>query len=226
MKEIESTGRVGAGKDFHQLIPNSFWGDDVGGRGELDQGLPSGGFHFKSQLNGKADGAEKAKAILGEAGDGISDGANGFGRQVGLACHVIEKLILQGVKKHSVDGEVASFGILFCGGEGDGGGSTSVEIGSIDPKGGDFENVFIQAKADNPEGFALGVGGFREEGLNLVGGSGGGDVDVGVGPLKKGVSNTASRIDGHVARLGEHLHNLFGGGMTDHFGVLGDRRVR
>jgi hypothetical protein len=29
-----------------------------------------------------------------------------------------------------------------------------------------------------------------------------------------------------VAHLGEHLHNLFGGGMTDHFGVLGDRRVR
>jgi hypothetical protein len=182
----------------------------------LDQGLPSGGFHFESQLNGKADGAEKAKAILGEAGDGISDGSDDFGREVGLACHIIKKLILQGVKKHSVDGEVASFGILFCGGESDGGGSTSVEIGSIDPKGGDFENVFVDSKADDTEGFALGVGGFGEEGLNLVGGSGGGDVDVEVGTLKKCVANTASRIDGDVTRLGEHLHNLFGGGMTDH----------
>jgi hypothetical protein len=76
--------------------------------------------------------------------------------------------------------------------------------------------VFIQAKADDPEGFALGVGGFREEGLNLVGGSGGGDVDVEVGTLKKCVANTASRINGDVTRLGQYLNDLFGGGMTDH----------
>jgi len=116
--------------------------------------------------------------------------------------------------------------IFLGGGEGDGGRAATVEVGAVDAKGGDFKNVVIEAEADDAEGFALGVGGFGEEGLDLVGGGGGGDIDIGIGAVEEGIADASSGVDGDVACLDQFLNDLFGLGVADHDWGGGDLRVR
>ena len=99
-------------------------------------------------------------------------------------------------------------------------------VGAVDPEGGDFENMFIQAKSNDTEGFSLGIRSFREERLDLVGRGRGGDIDVGVGTLKESIANAPACIDGHVASLNKLLNNFFCRRVTDHFFGSGERRVR
>jgi len=86
--------------------------------------------------------------------------------------------------------------------------------------------VIVDAEADDAEGFALGVGGFGEEGLDLVGGGGGGDIDIGIGALEEGIADATSGVDGDVAGLDQFLNDLFGLGVTNHVLGWGDLRVR
>ena len=226
VEKIESASGIGAREDLDQFVSNPLGGDDIRGWGELAEGSPGGGIDGKAELHGKADGTKEAETIFGKSGHGISDRANDFGREVGLARDIVEELVLQRVKKHSVDGEVAALGVLFGGGEGDGGGPAPIVVGAVDPEGGDFENMFIQAKSNDTEGFSLGIGSFREERLDLVGRGRSGDVDVGVGTLKESIANAPAGVDGGVTRLNEGLDNLFGGRVADHGWARGERRVR
>jgi len=226
VKKIEAAGGIGADKNFDEFIADAFGGDDFGIWGESAKGFPSGGFDGEAELNGKANGTEEAEAVLGKAGEGIADGANLLGCEIGLAVDVVEKFVFEGIKKHAVDGEVAPLSILLGGGEGDGGRAATVEVGAVDAEGGDFEDVIVDAEADDAEGFALGVGGFGEEGLDLVGGGGGGDIDIGIGAVEEGIADASSGVDGDVACLGKFLNDLFGLGVADHDWGWGDLRVR
>jgi len=226
VEEIEAAGGIGAGENFDEFIADPFGGDDLGVGGESAEGIPGGGFDGKAELDGEADGAEEAEAVFGKAGEGIADGADLLGCEIGLALDVVEELIFEGIKKHAVDGEVAPLGILLSGGEGDGGGATTVEVGAVDAEGGDFKNVVIEAEADDAEGFALGIGGFGEEGLDFVGGGRGGDIDIGIGAVEEGIADASSGVDGDVACLGKFLNDLFGLGVANHGLGWGDLRVR
>ena len=177
-------------------------------------------------MDGEADGAEEAETVFGKAGEGIADGADLLGSEIGLALDVIEEFVFEGIEKHAVDGEVAALGIFLGGGEGDGGRAATVEVGAVDAEGGDFEDVIVDAEADYAEGFALRVGGFGEEGLDLVGGGGGGDIDIGIGALEEGIADASSGVDGDVACLDQFLNDLFGLGVTNHGWGGGDLRVR
>jgi len=86
--------------------------------------------------------------------------------------------------------------------------------------------VVIEAEADDAEGFALGIGGFGEKGLNLVGGGRGGDIDIGIGALEEGIADATSGVNCDVAGLGKFLNDLFSLGMTNHVLGWGDLRVR
>lgn len=226
MEKIEASGGIGAGEDFDEFIPDSFRGDDVGLGSKLNEGFPCRRFDFESQLHRKADGAEEAKAVFGKAGERIADGTDRFGREIFLTLNEVEEFILEGIEKHAVDGEIASFRVFFGCRECDGGGASSIEVRAVEPKGGDFEHVFFNTEPDDAKRFSLRVGGFGEEGLDLVGRGGGGDIHVGVGPLQKGVADTTAGVDSDVAGLGKSLDNLFGCGVADHGFGLGDRRVR
>ena len=226
MEKIEAAGGIGAGENFDEFIADAFGGDDFGVGSESAEGFPGGGFDGKAELDGEADGAEEAETVFGKAGEGIADGADLLGSEIGLALNVVEEFIFEGIKKHAVDGEVASLGIFLGGGEGDGGRAATVEVGAVDAEGGDFEDVIVDAEADDAEGFALGVGGFGEEGLDLVGGGGGGDIDIGIGALEEGIADATSGVDGDVACLGKFLNDLFGLGVADHGLGWGDLRVR
>ena len=226
MKKIEAAGGIGAGENFDEFIADAFGGDDFGVGSESAEGFPGGGFDGKAELDGEADGAEEAETVFGKAGEGIADGADLLGSEIGLALDVIEEFVFEGIEKHAVDGEVAALGIFLGGGEGDGGGAATVEVGAVDAKGGDFKNVIVQAESDDAEGFALGIGGFGEEGLDLVGGGGGGDIDIGIGALEEGIADATSGVDGDVAGLDQFLNDLFGLGVTNHVLGWGDLRVR
>jgi len=226
MEEIEAAGGIGAGENFDKFIANAFGRYDFGVGGESAEGFPSGGFDGKAKLDGESDGAEEAEAVFGKAGEGIADGADLLASEIGLAVDVVEEFIFEGIKKHAVDGEVAPLGIFLGGGEGDGGGAATVEVGAVDAEGGDFKNVVVDAEADDAEGFALGVGGFGEEGLDFVRGGGGGDIDIGIGALEKCIANATSGVNGDVASLGKFLNDLFSLGVADHGLGWGDLRVR
>ena len=226
MKKIEAAGGIGAGKNFNELIADAFGGDDFRIGGESGKGFPGGGFDGEAELDGKANGTEEAEAVLGKAGEGIADSADLLGSEIGLAVDVVEKFVFEGIKKHAVDGEVAPLGIFLRGGEGDGGGAATVEVGAVDAEGGDFKNVVVEAEADDAEGFALGIGGFGEKGLDLVGGGRGGDIDIGIGALEEGIADATSGVDGDVACLDQFLNDLFGLGVTNHDWGGGDLRVR
>ena len=226
MEEIEAAGGIRAGENFDEFIADAFGRYDFGFGGESAEGFPGGGFDGEAELDGEADGAEEAEAVFGKAGEGIADGADLLGSEIGLALDVVEEFIFEGIKKHAVDGEVAPLGIFLGGGEGDGGGPAPVEIGAVDAEGGDFKNVVVEAEADDAEGFALGIGGFGEEGLDLVGGGGGGDIDIGIGALEEGIADATSGVNGDVAGLGKFLNDLFSLGVTNHVLGWGDLRVR
>jgi hypothetical protein len=226
MEKIEASGGIGAGKDFDEFIPDSFGGDDVGLGGKLNEGFPCCRFDFETQLHRKADGTKEAKAIFGKAGERIADGADRFGREIFLTLNEVEEFIFEGIKKHAVDGEIASFCVFLGCRECDGGGAPSIEVGAVETKGGDFKDVFLDAESDDAKRFSLRVGGLGEERLDLVGRGGGGDIYVRVGPLQKGVPDATASVDGDVAGLRESLYNLFGGWVADHSFGLGDRRVR
>ena len=226
MKKIEAAGRIGAGENFNEFIADALGGDDFGIGGESAEGFPGGGFDGEAELDGEADGAEEAETVFGKAGEGIADGADLLGSEIGLALDVIEEFVFEGIEKHAVDGEVAALGIFLGGGEGDGGGAATVEVGAVDAKGGDFKNVVVEAEADDAEGFALGIGGFGEKGLDLVGGGRGGDIDIGIGALEEGIADATSGVNGDVAGLGKFLNDLFSLGVTDHGLDWGDLRVR
>jgi hypothetical protein len=72
----------------------------------------------------------------------------------------------------------------------------------------------------------LGVGGFGEKGLDLVGGGRGGDIDIGIGALEEGIADATSSVNGDVASLDKFLNDLFGLGVMDHGLGWGDLRVR
>lgn len=226
MKKIEATGGIGAGENFDEFIADAFGGYDFGVGGESAEGFPGGGFDGKAELDGEADGAEEAEAVFGKAGEGIADGADLLCSEIGLALNVVEEFIFEGIKKHAVNGEVAPLSIFLGGGEGDGGGTAPVEVGAVDAEGGNFKNVVVEAEADDAEGFALGIGGFREKGLNFVGGGGGGDIDIGIGALEECIADTTSGVNGDVAGLGKFLNDLFSLGVTDHGLDWGALRVR
>ncbi len=226
MKKIEAASGIGAGKNFNELIADAFGGNDFGIGGKSAKGFPGGGFDGEAELNGEANGTEEAEAVLGKAGQGIADGADLLGSEIGLAVDVVEKFVFEGIKKHAVDGEVATLSIFLGGGEGDGGRAATVDVGAVDAEGGDFEDVIVDAESNDAEGFALGVGGFGEEGLDLVGGGGGGDIDIGIGALEEGIADATSSVNGDVACLGKFLNDLFGLGVTNHVLGWGDLRVR
>jgi hypothetical protein len=226
VEEIEAAGGIGAGENFDEFIADAFGGDHFGFGGESAEGFPGGGFDGEAELDGEADGAEEAEAVFGKAGEGIADGADLLGCEIGLAVDVVEEFIFEGIKKHAVDGEVAPLGIFLGGGEGDGGGPATVEVGAVDAEGGDFKNVVIEAEADDAEGFTLGIGGFGEKGLDLVGGGRGGDINIGIGPLEECIADATSGVNGDVASLGKFLNDLFSLGVADHVLGWGDLRVR
>ena len=178
MEEVKSAGRVGAGENFNQLLPDALGSEVFGFGGEASEGRPGLGLDGEAKLDGKPDGAEEAETVLGEAGGGIADRADGLGGQVRFAAHIVEDLVFQGVKEHPVDGEVPALGVFLGGGEGDRGGASAIQIGAIDPKGGDFKHMIPLFQADHPESLPLGIGSFRKKRLNLVGRRRGGDVHV------------------------------------------------
>src|SRR3990167_3755005 len=75
-------------------------------------------------INGKIETARKtcgsyhAQLVLCKSFDGISDGADNTFRNVLLPANIIQYLILYGIVKQSIDGEVSPFYVCFGGTEG------------------------------------------------------------------------------------------------------------
>ena len=86
--------------------------------------------------------------------------------------------------------------------------------------------MLVHPEADDAEGLALRVGGSGEQGLDLVGRGGGGDVDIGIRALQQGVPHATAGVNRGMAGLNQLPYDRLGLGMTDHDYFLGDLNVR
>ena len=226
MHQIQAEGGIGADENLYQFVPHPFRGDHLRVRSEGNEGFPCGRFDFEAKLHGKAESPEEAKAVFRKTGDGVADRANGFGGEIRATLDIVEDFVFERIKKHAIYGEIPSPGVFFGGGEGDGRGASSVEVRAVDTERSNFKDMLVDPQTDDTEGFALWVGGFGEQGLDLVRCGGGGDVDIGIYAFKQGVSNAAAGVNRDMACLDQLPDDRFGLGMTDHFCLFGDRNVR
>lgn len=226
MHQIQAEGGIGADENLYQFVPHPFRGDHLRVRSEGNEGFPCGRFDFEAKLHGKAESPEEAKAVFRKTGDGVADRANGFGGEIRATLDIVEDFVFERIKKHSVYGEVPSPGVFFGGGEGHGRRPPPVEVRAVDTERGNFKDMLVHPQADDTERFALRVGGFGKQGLNLVGCGGGGDVDIGIWAFQQGISHATAGVNRDMAGLDQLPHDRFGLGMTDHDYFLGDRNVR
>ncbi len=109
---------------------------------------------LEPQAGGETDRAEHAELVFGEAGDGVADGADDAGGEVGLTvdkvegggCSVGVLVIQERIEEHAVDGEVAAEHIFAgVGGEADRVGAAAVGVGAIVAEGGDLDGGAVVA---------------------------------------------------------------------------------
>ena len=176
--------------------------------------MPSLFFDGEAGFDREANGAQESESVFLKADLGIADSAQEFVSDVLLAVDVVEDFVGEGVLKKTVDGEVASAGIFFGVGEGDGFGATAIVIGTVVTEGGDLEVLSVFFYEDNAEVGAYGVG-VLEEGLHLVGGRGGRDVEVFGANLEELIAHAAASEEGFVSGVeeaGGHCGGVFSEG--------------
>jgi len=74
-----------------------------------------------------------------------------------LAVDVVDDAVFDGVEEEAVDGEIASAGVFFRGGEADAAGAATVFIIAVGAEGGDFDDAFVLADEDHAERGADGL---------------------------------------------------------------------
>ena len=203
------------------------------------------GSRWKSEAGGEADGPEHAEFVFGEAEVGVADGADDAGGEVFAAVDEVEGgggdglFALQdfGVEEHAVDGEVAAEDVFAGrGGELDGVGAAAVGVAAVVAEGGDFGLDLLAVGIFRGDGFAseadeedaeVGADGegavaeLGEEGEDLVGGGGGGDVEVFGGDVEEEVADAAAGEESLVAGCAEVGDDGAGGSITGGVGEDG-----
>lgn len=188
------------------------------------------------EARGETDGAEHAELVLGEAEDGVADGADDAVAEIFAAVDVVEEGGLQGfgrdgvlgwelewIEEHAVDGEVAAEDVLFgVVGECDLRWVAAVEVGAVAAEGGDFgeDGLVVDGLADEDDTEVSADGeGLGEEVEDDGGTCVGGDVVVLGGEVEEEVANAAAGEVGLVAAVAEGTDDvvcgLEGGGRRD-----------
>lgn len=210
----------GGGEDAAEFVADAFGGDaaEVGGV-SLDGG-GGGGVEGEVEAGGEADGAEETEVVFGKAAVGVADGTEDAGGKVGDAADVVDDLGGRGVGgwcgggegvfEEAVDGEVATEGVFFGGGEADLVGAAAVGVGAVGAEGGDFDLVAAVTDENDAEGGADGLG-VAEEFADVGGGGGGGDVVVFGGEVEKGIADAAAGEVGGVVGVAEAAEDVESG---------------
>ena len=174
--------------------------------------LPSGGIDGEAEAGGEADGAEEAQGVFGEAGGGVTNGAEDTGFQIGEAADEVDDFATFGVFEESVDRKITALGIFFRGRKSHGFWATAVFVRAIGAEGGDLGVVTLVADDDDAEVGADLVA-FRKKFEDLGRGGGGGDVVVLGFEAEDFVAHAAAGEIRDVARLTQ-LAGEFSGGLA------------
>ena len=211
-EEIEAAHACGGEEDFHQLVADALGAHVVNVASVFEDGGPCFGFDFKIEHCSETDGAEQAEFVFPESRDGIADGANEAGTEIGAARDVIYDFATNGIVKEAVDGEVAALGIGLRVAEGDFRGATTIHVCAVASKSGDLKVVSVFVDDDDAEMRADGVGA-REERLHLLGACIGGDVVVMRFEAEEHVAHASTGIERAVAGLAEAADERTCGGF-------------
>ena len=109
IEEFEAAVGVAVGEDAGEFGEDAFGGDFADG--ERVDGGEGGGVDLEVEAGGEADGPEHAEVVFGEAGDGVADGTDEAGGEVGATVDEVEDFAGEGVEEETVDREVAPLGV-------------------------------------------------------------------------------------------------------------------
>ena len=140
------------------------------------------------EAGGEADGAEHAEVVFGKAGDGVADGADDTGGEVGSAVDKVEDFACDGIEEEAVDREVAA----LCVGGGvsfvlDRFRTAAVGVGAVCAVGGDFYAVDEHDTEVGTDGNGVG-----EEAGDVGGAGAGGDIVVLRGDTEEEVADASA----------------------------------
>src|SRR3990167_1100445 len=101
-----------------QFLPYTFGADHMNIFGKLNNCPLCIFMDGKIKTARKTGGSYHAQLVLCKSFDGISGGADNTFRNVLLSADIIQYLILYGIVKQTIDGEVPPFFVIFGGAEG------------------------------------------------------------------------------------------------------------
>ena len=134
-----------------------------------------------------------------------------------LAADEVEEFVGDRIEKEAVAGEIPTLGVFLGGGEGDGIRMAAVGVNTLGAESGDFDGrgcgASLLADEHDAEGHTDLLG-FREQGEDLVGAGGSGDIVVGGDAAHEAVADTAAGEIGGVTRALE----LFDDASSEGFG--------
>ena len=239
VEEFEGVAGLTFGKHAGEFVADSLAAD----LRDLGRKLADGGGGFRvegvAEARGEADGAEHAELVLGEAEDGVADGADEAGGEVFAAVDIVEEGGLEGfggdgllggelerIENHAVDGEVAAEDVLFWAvREGDFRWVAAIEVGSVAAEGGNLgeDGLVVDGLADEDDAeVGSNREGLGEENEDDGGAGAGGDVVVLGGNAEEEVANASAGEVCLVAMVAEGAYDvergLEGGGGRDGVG--------
>jgi hypothetical protein len=162
------------------------------------------------EASGKADGAEHAKFVFGETPGRLTDGADDFAGEIGVAADEVKDFAGVVAHEETVDGEITALDVFFgCLGIDDLIGMTAIGIAEVGAKRGDFDLKGILADEDDAE-MGADIEALRKESQDFVGSGIGGDVVIGGFAMEKDVAHAAANEESLVAVALEYVTDRIG----------------
>ena len=219
-----SVGARGLAEGAQELGADALGADAGEGVGLGLQRGPGGRLNGPPADGGEADGAEQAQAILAEAAHGVAHGADDAGAEVAQAADEVDDAPLKRVVEEGVDGEVAALGVVLGGVVGDALGVAAVLVAAVGAEGGDVVGDGVLEDEHDAEALADAHALRGEEGRDLLGRGGGGDVDVLDGRAAQGIAHAPAGEVGGEAVAAEAADDGLGAGRQRAVGALEGKR--
>jgi len=226
-EQLEAAAGTALGEDSGELVADALGADEGDLGGVAANGGGGGGVDLEVEARGEADGAQHSQLVFGEAQVGVADGADDAGGEVFAAVNEVERggggvSRCERVEEHSVDGEVAAEDVFAgIGGVTHGIRPSAVGVSAVRAEGGDLDHpseprplaggpgfcgdlLFVEVLADEDDAEVGADGeGLGEEGDDLLGGGGGGDVEVLGREAEQQVADAAAGEEGLVAGVAQ-----------------------
>src|SRR3990167_5916121 len=198
-----------------QFLPYTFGADHMNIFGKLNNCPLCIFMDGKIKTARKTGGSYHAQLVLCKSFDGISGGADNTFRNVLLSADIIQYLILYGIVKQTIDGEVPPFYVIFGGAEGYIIRVTSITVRAFRAKGSHLEVVTIFDNNDHAKLHAN-RDGLPKEVYNVLGKGASGNVVINRYLPHNHIAYTPTGKEGFIAVFLQGFYDFYGGLFNCH----------